>query len=279
MTDAEIVCPECDQDGFKTRRGMHTHHTMVHGEPLIEHVTKTCAICGDEYDVATGDNPERRTSCGDPACRSEALARNGTDHGMWNGGKVEIECVVCGVSRRVYPSEAEKVSTCGRAACNSAAKRRANEGENHHSWTGKCVEIECAVCGTPHAIYPCDADRRQLCDDPDCFAEYFSELNKGERNPSWAGGKAPTYYGPNWSTQRRRALERDDYACRICGVGDDTHRDRFGMGLHVHHIVRFETFGIEQYERANRLANLVTMCLPHHNEWEGVPVVPAPNSD
>ena len=67
-------------------------------------------------------------------------------------------------------------------------------------------------------------------------------------------------YGPNWEVQRRRALERDGYRCRRCGVPDTPERP-----LHVHHIRPFRTFGYvpgenEAYKEANRLDNLITLC-------------------
>lgn len=270
-----VSCPTCSRDDFASQHGMRIHHANVHGESLVEHVTKTCEICGAEYSVVD-HYADRRTTCGDPVCSTEANRRSvsGSNHGMWRGGKVTVECVICGAERDLYPSDAEKTVTCGGDACTREAKRRALSGENHYAWGGgKTAEINCAVCETPYAVYPCYADRRRLCDDPECFAEFCSETNKGERNPMWAGGGVD-YYGPNWPDQRRKALERDGYKCRICGMTDATHRDRCGKGLHVHHIIRFTTFGVEQYERANRLGNLVTMCIPHHNQWEGVPVVP-----
>jgi DEAD/DEAH box helicase domain-containing protein len=80
----------------------------------------------------------------------------------------------------------------------------------------------------------------------------------------------PNDYGPNWSVQRRKALERDSYACRHCGA----HADAAGAaGLHVHHLRPFRTFGYvpgqnDAYRRANRLENLVTLCASCHRRAE-----------
>ncbi len=73
-----------------------------------------------------------------------------------------------------------------------------------------------------------------------------------------------TDYGPNWQVQRRRALERDGYRCRRCGVPHTPERP-----LHVHHIRPFRTFGYlpgvnEAYREANRLENLITLCARCH---------------
>ncbi len=71
-------------------------------------------------------------------------------------------------------------------------------------------------------------------------------------------------YGPNWEKQRRRALERDGYRCRRCGVPHTPERP-----LHVHHIRPFRSFGYlpginDAYREANRLENLITLCSRCH---------------
>lgn len=81
-------------------------------------------------------------------------------------------------------------------------------------------------------------------------------------------------YGPNWRTQRRRAIERDGHCCRTpgCEVTTEIHLERFGCGLAVHHIIPLRSYvdnrGNIDYERANALGNLVTVCQSHHKLWE-----------
>ncbi|NVM57405.1 MAG: HNH endonuclease [Desulfobacterales bacterium] len=84
----------------------------------------------------------------------------------------------------------------------------------------------------------------------------------GENNPNWKGGYEP-YYGPNWEEQRRKALERDHHTCQLCGDPED------GRELDVHHIVPFREFGLERYEEANRLENLITICRSRHSKLHG----------
>lgn len=50
------------------------------------------------------------------------------------------------------------------------------------------------------------------------------------------------YYGSDWPETRERALERDGYECRKCGISDGVHQQRRGYGLHVHHIQPLRTF-------------------------------------
>lgn len=92
----------------------------------------------------------------------------------------------------------------------------------------------------------------------------------GESHWNWKGGRE-TYYGPNWFSQRNKALDRDEWTCRRCGMENDEHKSEFGgHGLCVHHIRRFKSF--EDYREANKLSNLLTVCIPCHAEVEGVPL-------
>jgi DEAD/DEAH box helicase domain-containing protein len=84
---------------------------------------------------------------------------------------------------------------------------------------------------------------------------------------------APNEYGPNWESQRGKALERDGDRCRTCGAPA-----RPGQGLHVHHIRPFREFLWDLppvaprddafYARANHLNNLISLCPACHRRAE-----------
>jgi predicted HNH restriction endonuclease len=93
----------------------------------------------------------------------------------------------------------------------------------------------------------------------------------GEGNPNWAGGYEK-YYGANWERKRTEALERDGFACLVCGVCTEEHRKRYNRGLDVHHVRPIRTF--DEPEDANTLDNLVTLCDRCHKRWEGIPLRP-----
>ncbi len=80
--------------------------------------------------------------------------------------------------------------------------------------------------------------------------------------------QAPLDYGPNWSSQRDAARQRDGYRCCTCGAPE-----REGRQHDVHHIRPFREFGYvfgenEAYVQANVLENLVTLCPRCHRRTE-----------
>jgi len=101
---------------------------------------------------------------------------------------------------------------------------------------------------------------------------------EGENNPSWKGGHE-RYYGPNWPTQREKARERDGLCCQACGVSEEDHMRETGCELSVHHIKPLRSFKDNEeidYDAANQLDNLVTLCRDCHRRWEGIPLRPQP---
>jgi len=90
---------------------------------------------------------------------------------------------------------------------------------------------------------------------------------KGEDSPFWEEGY-DRYYGANWQETREKARERDNYCCQDCGIGEE----ELGVGLHVHHIRPIKEY--DDVEDANTLDNLVSLCQPCHNKWEGIQLKP-----
>lgn len=69
-------------------------------------------------------------------------------------------------------------------------------------------------------------------------------------------------YGKNWSRQRKAALIRDNYTCQRCGyVGKRKANGRWDVSCHHRRkIAWFVKDGVCDYEAANHLDNLVTLC-------------------
>ena len=72
-------------------------------------------------------------------------------------------------------------------------------------------------------------------------------------------------YGPNWTKQRQKCLERDSRQCRVCG----TTEAEMGREPAVHHITPRNEFGDSEWREMNSLSNLITLCHSCHGKLEG----------
>lgn len=102
------------------------------------------------------------------------------------------------------------------------------------------------------------------------------EQFSGENNPNYKGGvtKDKQYFrGNNWDRQRRQAIKRDNRECQVCGSRGNVF-NRVG----VHHIKPYRLFDGD-FESANQLSNLITLCRTHHGLIEsGKMPCPKPKS-
>lgn len=81
--------------------------------------------------------------------------------------------------------------------------------------------------------------------------------HSGSNHPFWRGGH-DKYKGPNWRDQRQKARRRDQYRCQDCQKSASDMEQK----PDVHHITPFCAF--ENYEEANKLDNLITLCRSCH---------------
>lgn len=89
----------------------------------------------------------------------------------------------------------------------------------------------------------------------------------GKDNSQYIDGRdSKRSYGPNWSEQRRKALERDYYRCRSCNLSNEECENKYGKGLSVHHQTPRRYF--DDLKKANRLRNLISVCPPCHVSLE-----------
>lgn len=80
------------------------------------------------------------------------------------------------------------------------------------------------------------------------------------------------YYGPNWIRQRQRRIIKDQARCQRCGMAESQHQRKYDRSFDVHHIVNKREFvdsdGIFDYEAANDVENLITLCMACHRQVE-----------
>lgn len=72
-------------------------------------------------------------------------------------------------------------------------------------------------------------------------------------------------YGPNWTKQRQKCLERDDFECRVCGKSNS----EMNREPAVHHITPRSRFDEGEWRKMNATSNLVTLCHSCHGKLEG----------
>jgi endogenous inhibitor of DNA gyrase (YacG/DUF329 family) len=153
-----------------------------------------------------------------------------------------VPCDTCGATLTRIPAKVGERNYCGRTCTGLGRRRRA--------------EVPCAQCGATLIRTPAITYARSFCG-KSCKARWFSTFMAGADNPAWLGGHVD-YRGPNWNTQRKAALDRDNRTCQHC--------DKVGGYMTVNHIRPYHLF--DNYREANVLANLETLCSRCHGKAE-----------
>jgi len=223
---------------------------------------KKCELCNGYFLTYPSYD---RTYCSEECMSLSYKDRfSGKDHPNWQGGKLEKECIECSKNFKVWPKRAD-AKYCSRA-CMAENYKGKWAGEDHPRY--EKVTVECANCGEELKRKPCflETYERSFCNST-CQGAWNSENATGKDANNWKGGYEE-YYGSNWICQKRKALERDNYECRVCGK----ERDEIGKNPSVHHIKPIREF--DEKENANKLSNLVCLCRKHHGAVEGWNLVP-----
>lgn len=103
-----------------------------------------------------------------------------------------------------------------------------------------------------------------------CTSKAQATKMSKDGNPNYRGGisqDSKYYRGSNWNIQKRKAKKRDNHECQVCHT-----RGNLFNQLGVHHIKPYRLFDGD-FESANQLSNLVTLCRKHHGlvEWGKIP--------
>jgi endogenous inhibitor of DNA gyrase (YacG/DUF329 family) len=240
----------------------------------------TCTYCGKLFEVYKHELP-RKKYCS-VECRDKALERFAKQSCCYCGKEVFRKpsraktqnvfcskeclfeymkkreartCTVCGKKIERQPSQFKKYALCS-PECNSIFQSERISGERHFSYNS--VKRTCEVCGKEFAEPKSRVEigKGRFCSRK-CKYIYFSKHFEEFRNPNWKGGST-NYRGPNWEEQRKKAMQRDNFTCQLCGSTDK---------LQVHHIRPYRVFNGD-YKKANALTNLITLCLSCHLKIE-----------
>jgi 5-methylcytosine-specific restriction endonuclease McrA len=237
-------------------------------------VEKECEYCGEDFEVAPYREDTARFCSEDCRAEYQSEHRAGEDSFAWEGGMASVTCEECGEEFETYPAEADSTQFCS-YDCLGAAREKSMLGEQNPSWDGGRATLSCEMCGSEYQATPARAEVSRF-----CSRECLGRSRTGKRNPNWKGGHDP-YYGPNWRERRREVLERDNYTCQDCGMSDSKCQEQYGKALSVHHRVPLRKFvpedGKPDFEAANSMDNLITLCLRCHRKWESLPVQSNPH--
>jgi hypothetical protein len=129
---------------------------------------------------------------------------------------------------------------------------------------GNYLTMECEICGNKYKIHKCVigvSNRNSRFCSTNCAYTAMSKERMGKNNPNFVHGLSHLYpgRGKNWHSQRKKALKRDNYTCKVC------HKQKKRM--HVHHIIPYIHFE-NNWKTANKLSNLVTLCPNCHPKVE-----------
>jgi len=259
------VCPTCEKSGFDLKKHMKIHHSLEHGESIAGEPVE-CDNCGDTFRKRSDWIEEYNHHLCSKECKSEWQSdrHSGEDHPNYKGGKTTYSCANCGKTFEKYPAQLKNTD---RPFCSKSC--------NDEYWDGrprpdlrKRVDVPCAHCGDMIEKRPSRVERvENVYCSRECADAGHSENMRGEGNPKWSGGTV-NYYGPNWGEQREKARQRDDYTCQRCGI----QKPENGSEITVHHKTPIREF--DDYEQANRLENLISLCRSCHGKVELWPVQP-----
>jgi transposase len=186
-----------------------------------------------------------------------------------------------------HRSQASIANECGvtkSTICHWLARLRITDGESIDS-------TPCLSCGERFWYYPslrdgnycsnqCANKHRRNQEElvcPNCDKTFYRRESLNLEYCSlecWAdeyGVDTDRLYSHGWDRKRKQALERDGYRCTVCGIKDEQHREQFGHGLDVHHVVPVRLFAKweQPIEDAHVLRNLTTVCRTHHPDAPG----------
>ena len=166
------------------------------------------------------------------------------------------KCLYCGEDFKPYK---DFLKFCSRECSHSY-----HSGDKNSMYKGKDKHT-CEWCGGEYEDYPSRNKRTRFCSEK-CRIEWVGKFNSGEGSYMWKGGNRTDYRGPNWRKQRSLVIERDNCKCSDCGISNNDSLVKYKAVLSVHHLKPYHEF--DNYEEANKLENLITVCLSCHKARE-----------
>ena len=180
-------------------------------------IKKICGACGGEFEVR--------------AYRAKTARYCSEKCHPYRDHKIEKKCLMCGKEFKIK-----------RYLHNRRSEGKFCSRECYHKSLLKQKIIICKKCGKE-------------------FKVRLSDTQEGYCSSKCGSAKEvePKHYryGKNWTTMKKKTLERDNHKCRVCGASKK---------VDVHHLIPREAFRTP--EESNFLGNLYTACPNHHIKLE-----------
>lgn len=209
--------------------------------------TRNCEICGGDF-ICIPSKPKRFCSA---KCANSRQQKDEAKHALFT-------CKRCGkvFEEYAYRSPSFCSNQCRSEYAARQPKPKARKPLNR-------ITLNCKVCGKEYqtSIHQIRL-RGGTCCSRECVNILQSQLKRADGNPNYRGG-AVRHRGANWGRQSRAALKRDGYRCQIC----NKRLGRKGYDYGVHHIIPYREFDGD-FESANQLTNLITLCRSCHAKVE-----------
>lgn len=260
----ETKCPTCGRSDFASERGMKIHHTKSHGESLSI-IYKNCEYCDNKFSLHSSRSDEARFCSNECMGKWNSENRIGENHQKWKP-KHEKECEYCNSKFEVHECNVDTSRFCSNE-CHGNWNSENRVGEKHPNWEGGLTQtkFECGWCEETFQDNPSYRDEEERFCSRECRQKWMAEEFRGEDHWSWKGGSTKPY-GALWPHQRQKAIERDDFECKMCYISQEEYKQEHGISLDVHHITPFREF--DDNDKAHKLNNLITVCRPCHAKIE-----------
>ena len=267
---------------YNATRGKHycnkyCYWTNNKGKNCSQYSAKTmqCDYCGKDIKVNQYTMEHRKNHFCSVGCYNKwNKGRGGPDH--FNYKKQEVSCANCGeiLFRPPFNIKKNKNLFCNRK-CQGEYNSKYLIGENHPSWKGGLIDIECAECGVIFKIKPSRLRKINVCSH-ECRSKWISNNLGGKNSWCWKGGISSLQNLIRKSTKMKKWIveifERDNYICQKCNNGSNK--------LNVHHLdsvsgilTRNNITTKEEAMICEELwdnDNAVTLCKECHHEFHNL---------
>ena len=210
-------------------------------------VTLFCLTCKQPFEVKPYRVSEAKYCS--IKCRNLAYKKD---------SNIDLICDHCGKQFTCFRSRL----TYGRGKhCSPKCQYEARRSQEKSGETRECLNCHGLLYVVPNKANGNRGTGKYCC--RKCRDEHW----KGENTPNYINGNKTNWHGPNWYSQRRKALTRDNNTCQKCKMTREESVVKFGQVLVVHHIIPFRMFEGD-YKMGNQLRNLVTLCHSCHRSVE-----------